>query len=49
MITPTPGADGLAFTVSVKVAVAVAHGMPDGLLVVTVMITVLPASPDAGV
>jgi hypothetical protein len=49
VIVPTTGTDGLAFTVSVNVAVAAAHGNPDGLLVVTVMITVLPASPAAGV
>lgn len=45
----TMGADGLVFTVRVKVAVAAAHGVPNGLLVVTVMITVLPASPAEGV
>jgi hypothetical protein len=31
------------------VAVAASHGDPKGLLVATVMVTVLPASPAAGV
>lgn len=49
MIVPTTGAEGFAFTVSVYMAVAAAHGKPNGLLVVIVMITVLPASPAEGV
>ena len=49
VIAPTAGTDGLPFTVRVYVAVADAHGKPNGLLVVTVMIIVLPASAGAGV
>lgn len=48
-ITPTAGAAGMAFTVSVYVAVADEQGEPNGLFVVTVMITVFPMSPAAGV
>ena len=40
---------GTAFTVRVYVANAVAHGTPSGLSVVTVIVTVLPMSPAAGV
>ena len=49
VIAPTNGAEGIATTVSENVAVAEAHGRPRGLLVVTVMITVLPRSPANGV
>jgi hypothetical protein len=44
VIVPNFGAVGMAFTVSVKVAVAAVHGSPEGLLVVTVIITVFPIS-----
>ena len=37
------------FTVKLYVAVAATHGLPFGLFVVTVIVTVLPASPAAGV
>jgi hypothetical protein len=47
--TVTPGADGTAFTNKVYVASAAAQGAPKGLSVVTVIVTVLPASPVAGV
>ncbi len=43
------GAGGSAFTVSAYVATAAEHGDPEGLLVVTVMVTVFPASPAEGV
>jgi hypothetical protein len=46
---PVAGAAGMAFTVKLYVVTAAVHGDPTGLLVVTVIITVLPASPDAGV
>ena len=49
MVVPTAGAAGLAFTLKVYVAVAAVQGAPNGLLVVTVMITVLPASSGTGV
>jgi hypothetical protein len=49
VITPTAGAVGMAFTVSVYVAVADEQGEPSGLFVVTVMVIVLPISPAAGV
>jgi len=49
VIVPTVGAAGAALTVKVYVAVAAAHGAPNGLLVVTVINTILPASPAAGV
>ena len=49
VLVPTVGAAGVAFTVRVYVAVASAQGAPRGLLVVTVIITVFPASPAAGV
>ena len=48
VITPTCGATGPPLTLSVYSAVAAAHGVPSGLFVVTVMITVCPASPVAG-
>ena len=40
---------GTAITVRVYIAVAAAHGAPDGLSVVTVMITVFPTSASDGV
>ena len=43
------GTAGSAFTVRVYVATAAAHGAPEGLSVVTVIVTVFPASPAAGV
>ena len=46
---PIPGAAGGAFTVSIYVPVASAHGAPAGLSVIMVMVTVLPASAGAGV
>lgn len=49
VIVPTTGAVGIAFTVSVYVAVAGEQGEPSGLSVVTVIVTVLPASAAAGV
>lgn len=49
VIVPGTGAAGRALTVSVNVAEAAAQGVPRGLLVVTVMITVLPASAAVGV
>jgi hypothetical protein len=49
VIVPIAGADGTAFTVNVYVAVAAVHGVPNGLLVVTVMVTTLPASAAIGV
>jgi hypothetical protein len=49
VIVPTEGADGVALTVRVYVAIAAEQGAPSGLLVVTVMVTILPASPAAGV
>jgi hypothetical protein len=49
VIVPTTGAVGKAFTVKVNVATAAAQGDPCGLLVVTVIITVLPPSAIAGV
>lgn len=49
VIVPGTGATGLAFTVSEYVADATAQGEPSGLLVVTVITTTLPASPETGV
>jgi hypothetical protein len=46
---PITGACGRATTLNEKVAVAASQGNPRGLLVVTVIVTVLPASPVAGV
>jgi hypothetical protein len=45
----TNGMDGTLFTVRVNVAEAASHGLPSGLFVVTVIVTVLPASPAVGV
>ena len=49
VIVPTTGAEGSAFTVRVNVVAAASHGEPSGLLVVTVIMTVFPASPETGV
>ena len=49
VIVPTTGGAGVAFTLNVYVAVAGVQGSPSGLLVVTVMLTILSASPAAGV
>jgi hypothetical protein len=49
MNVPAVGAAGMALTVKIYVAVAAVQGAPAGLLVVTVIVTVLPASPAAGV
>ena len=49
VIGPTRGAAGLAVTLIAYVAVAAVHGAPSGLLVVTVIITVLFASAATGV
>ena len=49
VINPITGAVGLLFTVNVYVATAAEHGEPNGLLVVTVIVTVFPASPANGV
>jgi hypothetical protein len=49
VIVPFTGAEGLAITVIVQVALAAEHGEPDGLLVVTVIVTDFPKSPLAGV
>lgn len=46
---PITGAVGIAFTVRANVATAARQGVPRGLLVVTVIVTILPASPAAGV
>ena len=49
MIVPIDGAEGIAFTTRVYVAIATVHGDPIGLSEVTVIITVLPLSPLVGV
>lgn len=49
VIVPTVGAAGRGFTIRVNCATAAAQGTPRGLFVVAVIITVLPASPAAGV
>ena len=49
LTTVTPGAGGTALIDNVYVASADAQGAPNGLSVVTVISTVLPASPAAGV
>jgi hypothetical protein len=49
VIVPMTGAAGIGLTVSANVATAARHGDPSGLLVVTVMVTILPASLAAGV
>jgi hypothetical protein len=46
---PIEGAEGLLFTDNANVETAEEHGEPRGLSVVTVIITTLPLSPDAGV
>ena len=40
---------GIAFTVRLYVAVAASHGVPNGLSVVTVIVTIFPMSPAPGV
>jgi hypothetical protein len=49
VMIPIDGVAGTAFTTNVYVATAAEHGDPDGLFVVKVIITVLPASPASGV
>lgn len=49
VLVPIVGAAGFAYTVRVYVAEAATQRPPTGLLVVTVMTTVLPASNTAGV
>jgi hypothetical protein len=49
VIAPTKGAEGMLLTVNKYIADAVAHGDPRGLSVVTVIVTILPASAAAGV
>jgi hypothetical protein len=48
-MVPTTGGDGIGLTVRAKVAVAETHILPEGLSVVTVINTILPASVVAGV
>ena len=48
-VTVTVGVAGNAFTAKLYVAVAAVQGAPFGLLVVTVIVTVFPASPAPGV
>lgn len=49
VIVPIEGAEGMAPTVRVYVALAAAHGKPNGLSVVTVIVTFFPMSPFFGV
>jgi hypothetical protein len=49
VIVPAKGVEGLAITVSEYVAVAALHVVPFGILVVTVIITTMPASLVDGV
>jgi hypothetical protein len=49
VITPTRGAEGAAFTDNTYVSLAAMHGEPEGLSVVTVIVTFWPASPSEGV
>lgn len=49
VITPIKGIEGLAFTVSIKEAVAAEHPVFLGISVVTVICTCIPASPIEGV
>jgi hypothetical protein len=49
VIVPNTGIKGLAITVSEYVAVAAVHVVPFGILVVTVIITTMPASLVDGV
>lgn len=49
VIVPIEGAEGMVPTVSVYVALAAAHGKPNGLSVVTVIVTFFPRSPFFGV
>ena len=49
VMVPIEGADGILFTVSANVDTAARHGVPSGLSVVAVMVTILPLSPEEGV
>jgi hypothetical protein len=49
VIGPTTGIEGLAVTVNEYVAVAAVHVVPLGILVVTVIVTTIPASLVVGV
>jgi hypothetical protein len=49
VIVPITGGEGMLFTLIEKGEVAVSQGVPSGLFVDTVIITVLSASPAAGV
>lgn len=49
VIVPISGEEGMAPTVRVNVALAAAHGKPNGLSVVTVIVTFFPLSPFFGV
>jgi len=48
-MVPGTGADGTGVTERLKVPVAGVQGSPSGLFVVSVILTVFPASPGAGV
>ena len=49
VMVPIEGADGILFTVSKNVATAERHGVPRGLSVVAVIVTILSLSPAEGV
>lgn len=49
VMTPIIGGAGTALTVKVYVEMAVLQGAPRGLFDVTVIVTLLPISDDAGV
>jgi hypothetical protein len=49
VMVPIAGAEGVAFTVNIKVPIAAEQGEPKGLFVVIVMITALPPSAAVGV
>jgi len=49
VIVPITGAEGMAFTVNVYVSFAAVQGLPNGLLVVTVIKTLFPMSLLFGV
>lgn len=49
VIVPMSGAGGLALTVNIYVSFAATQAVPEGLSVVTVIVTVFPASPVLGV
>jgi hypothetical protein len=46
---PIDGAEGILFTLRANVATAAWHGVPRGLSVVALIITILPLSPAEGV